>query len=353
MKANEIVSMIAQAIMPREEDRIRGKNSSLLSDELESILAPYRKARMKDFLTACSTGPRTDFLTAQAVSVLDRLCTEKADVFRRQSEGRYAVCLYAHDEPTFLVNLEEGPGRSSAEIIYDGDSYALCMDTDAFGALMDNIHLLPESIMSEVVRDHFRECLPPDLQDRFLSAELTSGCANSCWGDGSYTFGIEAKLKFNDELDLVFAFTLEGSRPPCSIMDDVSYTLSILRKMETKAGGMIPLASCQLGDTGVSLMTPLISGDRGVSDPLHYCLRQFASSNQSRWFIEKEDNHIRAYLTGRPEYERTTFVCITSGCPPRVWQRILSDRNGWGDFFSVWNNRAEESIALVQRETLI
>ena len=353
MKANEIVSMIAQAIMPREEDRIRGKNSSLLSDELESILAPYRKARMKDFLTACSTGPRTDFLTAQAVSILDRLCTEKADVFRRQSKGRYAVCLYAHDEPTFLVNLEVGPGRSSAEIIYDGDSYALCMDTDAFGALMDIIHLLPESIMSEVVRDHFRECLPPDLQDRFLSAELTSGCANSCWGDGSYTFGIEAKLKFNDELDLVFAFTLEGSRPPCSIMDDVSYTLSILRKMETKAGGMIPLASCQLGDPGVSLMTPLISGDRGVSDPLHYSVRQFASSNQSRWFIEKEDNHIRAYLTGMPEYERTTFVCITSGRPPRVWQRILSDRNGWGDFFSVWNNRAEESIALVQRETLI
>ena len=353
MKANEIVSMIAQAIMPQEEDRIRGKNSSFLSDELEPILAPYRKARMKDFLTVCSTSPRTDFLTAQAVSILDRLCTEKADVFRRQSEGRYAVCLYAHDEPTFLVNLEEGPGRSSAEIIYDGDSYALCMDTDAFGALMDNIHLLPESIMSEVVRDHFRECLPPDLQDRFLSAELTSGCANSCWGDGSYTFGIEAKLKFNDELDLVFAFTLEGSRPPCSIMDDVSFTLSILRKMETKAGGMIPLASCQLGDPGVSLMTSLISGDRGVSDPLHYCVRQFASSDRSRWFIEKEDNHIRAYLTGMPEYERTTFVCITSGCPPRVWQRILSDRNGWGDFFSVWNNRAEESIALVQRETLI
>lgn len=353
MKANEIVSMIAQAIMPREEDRIRGKNSSLLSDELEPILAPYRKARMKDFLTACSTGPRTDFLTAQAVSILNRLCTEKADVFRRQSKGRYAVCLYAHDEPTFLVNLEEGPGRSSAEIIYDGDSYALCMDTDAFGALMDNIHLLPESIMSEVVRDHFRECLPPDLQDRFLSAELTSGCANSCWGDGSYTFGIEAKLKFNDELDLVFAFTLEGSRPPCSIMDDVSYTLSILRKMETKAGGMIPLASCQLGDPGVSLMTPLISGDRGVSDPLHYSVRQFASSDRSRWFIEKEDNHIRAYLTGMPEYERTTFVCITPVCPPRLWQRILSDHNDWGDFFSVWNNRAEESIALVQRETLI
>ena len=348
MKANEIIAAIAQAVMPPEEDRIRGKNSSLLSDELEPILAPYRKARMKDFLTACSTGPRTDFQTDRAAGLLDRLCTEKADVFKRNSEGRHAVYVYDHDEPTFLVDLKDDPGCSSAEIIYDGDPYVLCMDTDAFGTLMDNIHLLPERIMSEVVHDHFRECLPPDLQDRFLSAELTSGCANSCWGDGSYTFGIEAKLKFNEELNLVFAFTLEGSRPLYSIMDDVSYTLDILRKMETKAGGMIPLASCQLGDLGVSLTESFVSDEADVSDQLLYAVKKYASSNRFRWFIEKEGNHIRVYLTGTPGYERTTFICITPGCPPRLWQRILSDHDAWGDFFFVWNDRVEESIALVQ-----
>ena len=348
MKADEMIAAIAREILPREEDRIRGKNSSLLADDLEPILAPYRKARMKDFLTACSTGPMTDFPPDRAIGIMDRLCTEKADAFRKNSEGRYAVCLYAHDTPTFFVELKGSPGRSPAEISYDGESYALCMDADAFGTLMDRIHLFPERIMSEVVRNHFQECLPPDLQDRFLSAELTSGCANSYWGNGSHTFGIESKLRFNDELNLVFAFMLEGSRPPCSTMDDVSYTLSILRKMETKAGGMIPLASCQRGDLGVSLMTPFVSGGCGVSDRLLYSVKQFASGSRSRWFIGKEGNHIRAYLTGNPEYERTTFVCITPGCAPGLWQRILSDRNGWRDFFSVWNNRVEESVALVQ-----
>ena len=348
MKASEIIAAISREIMPREEDRIRGRNSSLLSDDLEPVLAPYRKSRMKDFLTACSTGPKTNFLKDRAAGIMDRLCTEKADVFKRDADARYAVCLYTHDVPTLFVDLKGDPGRTLAEIIYDGESYALCMDADTFGTLMDNIHLFPERIMAEVVRDHFQECLPLDLQDRFLSAELTSGCANSCWGDGSHTFGIEVKIGFNEGLSLVFAFTLEGSRSPYTIMDDVSYTLSILRKMEKKAGGMIPLVSCQRGDLGVSLMTPLISGDCDVNDQLHYSLRQFASSGCPRCFIEKAGNHIRAYLTGTPEYERTTFVCITTACPPGLWKRILSDRGGWGEFFSVWNNRVDESIALAQ-----
>ena len=348
MKTSEIISAISREIMPREEDRIRGKNSSLLSDELEPVLAPYRKSRMKDFLTACSTGPITYFLTDKASGIMDKLCTEKADVFRKNSEVRYAVYLYSHDVPTLLVDLKGEPGRTSVEIIYDGESYALCMDADTFGMFMDKIHLFPERIMSEVVRDHFQECLPPDLQARFLSAELTSGCVNSCWGNGSYTFGIEVKIRFNEDLNLVFAFTLEGGRSPYSIMDDVSYTLSILRKMEARAGGIIPLVSCQRGDLGVSLMTPLVAGAGPVSDQLHYSVRQFASSSCSRCFIEKDGNHIRAYLTGTPAYERTTFVCITTGCPPRLWQRILSDRSGWDDFLSVWNNRADELIALVQ-----
>lgn len=356
MKANEIVAAIARALMPPEEERTCGRNSSLLSADLEPILAPYRKERMKDFLTACATGPRTSFQTDSASGIMSRLCAEKQEAFKRISERRYAVYLYAHDEdahdePTLFVDLKDDAGRTAPEILYGGESYVLCVDEAVFETLMDNILLFPERIMAEVIRDHFKECLPADLQDCFLSAELTSGCVNSCWGDGSYTFGVEVRLRYNEKLHLVFAFTLEGCRSVYSIMDDVSYTMSILRKMETRARGMIPLASCQRGDLGVALTAPLVSGRSAVSDQLHYDVKKYASANSRKWFVGRNENHIRVYLTGMPEYERTTFICIAPACPPRLWTRILSDRDGWGDFFSVWNNRIDESMALVEIST--
>ena len=346
MKSSEIISSIAAAIMPPESERIRGKNSSLRIKKLEPILGPYRSAWTRDFLSACSIGVPQDSPRDVWAGEMDRLCEENKEVFNRATEDRYDIFLYKEDKPTLTVRLCGSDKQSWPELDYAGGTFRWASGTAAFTTLMDNIHRLPLRAQAEAIRDHFRECLPLELQDSFISAGLSEGCCHSVWGDGSSTYGTEVRLSFDGSLDFVFAFINDLFRD--DLFDDISITLWRLRKIREKARGILPFVSIDGDDLGVELCSPVITEGSSCTEADLYELKK-AFAREKDWYIELKDGCVQLHFTGVPFYSRDTYACITSGCGRSSWARVVNCSEEWDGILSTWSEFQSETVALISK----
>lgn len=401
MDADSIVQTLGSFLMGSEGEQRQGRNQSLYAEPIDKVLNPYRKEWMRrhlaEYASKHKSGDAARFETC--VKHLKAAQQSMEDIFVIMDEKQDSISAdvyvikhwegpnrlgYKQWEPQISLSVSrQDDGKATVNLRFEEDCFSMVLSARGFRSLLARLSTLPVDCEKHIIRTHYREFLPEDLQDLYAKVAITEDMGNSSSGGGGYYYGHEVELKPHTHHRFQFAYISEYLWNPeqyNTLFGTIRTAYHDLERISSMLPGLA-VVSDDADDCGTNLsrtlrsrrdmfMDKITSWSEGkrvtkkivkeVMTYLNYDTERFSPEivlkiyrkekkchdlkvaevksvldpQNNGWVLESKWKEMRLYVSGERAWSREVYIAIPYDCPKETYMKILDAKTELSTFFS-------------------